>query len=208
MQFYLFIYLLWDNKQILYFIAIGGYILALIGTTYYFVVDGSSIGDFVLFYLRKFISTRNGINVGLIYISLGIWLSDKNNYVRNMSLRKKVGILVIVYLILIVEILFTYDKKVLDDSSCFIILPVVTIFLFALSLKIKMFYSYDTSIILRKISIYIYCLHSPLIWMFDNMSIDILKIYYIKFIVVMMICIIAYCLLSKTKNRFIHSILC
>ena len=203
----LIICLLWDYKNILCFVAIIGYCFALMATSYYFLIDGTLLGAFVKLYLQYFISARNGINVGLIYIGIGIYLSEKNNYIRKLCLKNKISIFAILYIVLCIEIIFTYGKRVLDDSSCFIILPMMSMFLFLISLDIKMNYSYALSVHLRKISVYIYCMHYLLKFIMGIIPLKILQINIIQFLLIIFICVLFYYINTIKKNKFVSYVL-
>ena len=122
-------------------------------------------------------------------------------------MKNKITIFAMLYVVLCMEIVFTYGKRVLDDSSCFIILPMLSMFLFLISLDIKMNYSYELSVHLRKISVFIYCMHYPLKFIMGIIPLKILQINIIQFLLIIFICVLFYYINTIKKNKFVSYVL-
>lgn len=202
----LLIGLLWDHKIILILLS-GGYCFALIATTYYFLVNGTWIGKIVDLYMLVFISARNGIGVGLIYIGLGVWISKDNNSVMKWKMSSIVIVNIILYIILMFEMDFIYGKYVLDDSSCFMILSFLSVMIFVFALKISVPYSKEDSIKIRKISTYLYCLHPVFNDYVGTILFKIYNNYIMRFVVVLGLCFMTWIVTKNSKNKFIRVIL-
>lgn len=113
------------------------YLFALLGNTYFFLIQDFFFGKLIKIYLYFCISARNGVFLFLFFWS-GYLLSVTKikDYVLNHS---GIGIVAVIlsYIGLIAETVFCYGKNVADDSSLFfsfiILIPMMT----ALSLKFR-----------------------------------------------------------------------
>jgi len=101
------------------------YCFALICNNYYFVIENTFIQSFVDKYMYIFISARNGLFVGLFFVTAGILLAKKS-LSHIFDKKKNILMLIVFYSLFLLEIFFIRNKSYLDDSSLFLlILPVV-----------------------------------------------------------------------------------
>lgn len=139
---------------------IMGYFFALICNTYYFVIEGTKLKDIVDGYMYYCISARNGIFVGALFILEGMALAlDKVQSLFRKSAGWKCWIVFgILELFFICEICLSYKKAFIDDSSLFIIFPVLipVIVLLAVRYCMKVDLPYR---VFRNLSTSIYFMH-------------------------------------------------
>lgn len=114
-----------NKLELCFKIACFLYCFSLICNNYYFAIENTFIKFFVDKYMYIFISARNGLFVGLFFVTAGVLLAKKSLSCQFQK-KKNIIILIVVYLLFLLEIFFIKDKKYLDDSSLFImILPVI-----------------------------------------------------------------------------------
>ena len=81
------------------------------------MIENTWFGLVIRIYIKVFVSARNAIGVGLLYMGLGIWLSKDNNPLGKWDMKRLVSTIVLLWGILYIEVSYTYGKNVLDDSA-------------------------------------------------------------------------------------------
>lgn len=135
------------------------YGFALLSNSYYFVIADTPFSTIVETYIHYFITARNGLFLGLFYITLGIKLFD---IIPKINLSFLYQALVIMIPIYIFEIYFVKSfNHSLDDSSIYLSHMLLIPIILALSVKIDC--QIKSALFLRKLSTAIYFLHRPII---------------------------------------------
>lgn len=195
----------WEKRKLLSLIAIISYSLTLLCNSYYFLIANTPVAIVINNYMHIFLSARNGIGVGLIFVGIGIWLALNNNRFDKKSIKSIAIMFLFAYFLLILEVIYTFQKKVLDDSSLFISLPLVSALLFELAQRIILPYTKATSILLRKLSIYIYFLHPVFNQIIFLFSFEIRHT--IIFIIVTLLCLLGWYIFRNNNKPYIKKIL-
>lgn len=199
--------LLFNHEKFLVIVAILGYSFALITNTYYYLIENTPVQDFVDAYLDLFVSGRNGFFVGIIQFGAGVFLFRYKEKFEKLSTCKVVFLTILCYGVLFVETLFSYGKQTRDDSSLFLIMPLLSIFLFELAKRIKLPYSGEVSLKYRTFSKQLFFLHP-----FFNVYIGYVLFYLTKNGVIQFLYVFACCLAvmlwrKRTNKRWIKMIL-
>lgn len=144
----------------LIFFSIIFYGFALLCNNYYFFNDTLQSKPYVDFYLKLFISPRNGLLVGLLFVVIGIYIS-KNELlcIKHKSLNYL--FLVISFILVILEYFFLKDKGYADDGGLFLsyYILVPTIFIISISFKANL----KNAKFYRNLSTSIYLIHRPIL---------------------------------------------
>lgn len=186
----------------------GGYAFALVCNNYYFIVENTCLKPIVDWYMHIFISARNGIFVGFIFICIGIYMGIKcdelltNANCLNFQLMAALGLLII-------EIFVLKDKTYIDDGALYISHLVVAPLLLAFLLQLKLEINSRISRLLRNWSSGVYFLHRLIMQIVELceriIGIQMDYIIFVGFVVGLsiLICTLSY----RSKNCFINLIL-
>ena len=192
----------WDRYTIL----IGGilYLFALVNNSYYFMIENNLIGKIVKINMMITNSARNGIFVGLFFISLGIVSSKIHNKYNEIIKARFIlaGISITLFILYVFEIFILRDKNFCDDKSLFVVLP---LFVFSFVLWLATFVNTRSkTVIFRNLSTGIYLLHDPMLkvmayaLMILSIKLSLVEIFILTLIIVHIICIVCY----KRQNKF------
>ena len=171
------------------------------------MIENTWFGLVIRIYIKVFVSARNAVGVGLLYMGLGIWLSKDNNPLGKWDMKRLVSAIVFLWGILYIEVSYTYGKNVLDDSSCFMALPLLTTMMFLLVQRIYMPISYEKSIEARKLSVYLYCLHPAINKFIGTFILKLFNNYLLNFVVNLTLCLIIWKVTKNSKNKFLRKVL-
>ncbi|MBQ9023724.1 MAG: acyltransferase [Bacilli bacterium] len=175
------------------------YVFALLSNSYYFVIINNHFLKFIIDkYMAFFISSRNGIFVGLLFVSLGGLISLLYNRYKLFSKKTNIIFLILSYIILLIEIKIVKNNIYADDHSLFLFLPIVMFFFCSLLLQIKGKKDY---IKLRNMSIIIYFIHRPILSVI-NLYFNV-KLGLLCFIIVCILSIIISFILIKINNKYV-----
>lgn len=150
----------------IFIISVPLYMFALLSNNYYFIVKNTFFGKIILKYRNIFISERNGIFEGLLFVSLGMiiykyYCNNKIKYKRCLTN------IIIIYLIFIAEVFLLRNKISLPDGSLYIVfialIPLIVAFFTKFTIPRK-------NIIFRRFSTGFYFLHYPIIRVIDLIS--------------------------------------
>lgn len=200
------LYFFYKRKKYILPVIIGFilYIFALVCNSYYFVIDNIPIlKKIVDTYMKIFVSARNGIFVGILFVSLGVLLAKYIDKIKNIKLRYPIIITIVLYLMLIVEVYVVKGRNVLDDSSIYIITPFISTMIVYLLIVLSRNKAHPK---IRNLSTGIYFIHRPIIG-YLLMIFPTLSDERIIFIVVLPLSIIITLLLQKSKNNFIRKVI-
>ena len=141
------------------------YSFCLIANRYYFLIQNTFIQKIVDSYLHIFVSARNGIFVGFLFVGIGLLL---RKYFHNILKIKKyiIPMLLFALVLYIGEIYLVKDYSGVDDNAFYIIHVIYIPILFAFSAVHGYKISIDTKLF-RKMSTSIYLLHSPVLNIID-----------------------------------------
>lgn len=147
------------------------YLFALLCNNYYFLSKILNIDKFIDNYLEIFVSPRNGIFVGLLYVSSGIAIAK---YKKILQLLKPqfLFLTIILFGVLVFEANCLKYQEFADDRGLYL-----TYVFYVPSLFILTASRYGDSLplasLLRKLSISIYLLHRPILMVLISVSVNI-----------------------------------
>lgn len=183
------------------------YAFALVANSYYFLTLGTVYGKIVDSYRLTFISARNGLFVGFLFVGLGIWLS---NHIKQLHSREKIKYsvicLIVSYILLIIEVSFVHGKKVVDDCSMFISFIILIPSLVVILTYINSNISNKVSVLVRNLSTGMYFLHRAIlayiviVCSIAGYTISSLVTFIIVYGLCLFICLISY---KHEKNQFV-----
>lgn len=187
------------------------YFFALICNNYYFIFANSNVDTILIKYMDIFMTARNGLFVGFLFVNLGIIISK---YVDLLFKNKFIIYIffIISFVLLIIEILLINNRLYLDDMSLFLLTPITSFLLFVIAININV--SIKGSIILRNLSTSIYLLHYivMLCWQFLYSLLE--RIFngfesnlYIVFISVCLSLVIFLFFVYKYKIKYIYKLI-
>lgn len=177
--------------------------IALLGNSYYFILENTPLKNIMDAYLKLCISTRNGIFVGFPLFTVGVYMAKKEETILQMSKIKLYSFLILTLLIQICEVTFIRKHNYIDDHSIFI----TTIFVIAIILSICVKYrnikfrKVNTKL-LRNLSTGIYFMHRPIISYISLLNLNIGRWY--VFFIVITISILLWFVLYKINNKYIN----
>lgn len=176
------------------------FLFALICNNYYFVVLDTPLQPFVDFYMKHFVSARNGLFVGLIFVSLGMKCYDLHSIVE--SKKKFVSVfLMFFFSIYVVEVFVLKYLRCerIDDKSLYVMQLVLIPVLFLFSILFPINISSNRSTLMRNLSTGIYYLHRPILWWVAFYFSNEIIVFIIVLIIAFTICIISYKFEFKNK---------
>lgn len=176
------------------------YSFALLANNYYFVSEGIGLKSLIDTYNHIFISPRNGVFLGFVYLALGIKAFQIQQYI---SKKATVVGFAIGSIFLLVEVYLLNGLSFEDDQSLYATHLIVVPALMLLLQNCHVTLNYDFSILLRNLSTGVYFLHKPLIWIVRHFATDVPSVYFSTVILAIMICIVIY----KTKILSLDKIL-
>lgn len=199
------LYQFYKRKKYILPIIIGSllYIFALLCNSYYFIAEKNIyLKNIVDKYMEIFISPRNGILIGILFVSLGVYISKiiKENKIKNWNFIYLINILFI--LILVIETYFVRNKNTLDDHSLFIVTPLLSLTLVLILIKLSRHKQYKK---LRNLSTGLYFIHRP-VMAYISLFIN-LKYNWLIFIVVLTISYLIIEVLLRIDNKYINKVI-
>lgn len=188
-------------------IILGGilYFFGLLCNSYYFLVENTVFQNVIDLYLKIFLTPRNGVLVGLYYVSAGMFIA-KNIDSRIINSKINIIVLIISYALLLLEIYLIKDQNYADDHSMFIMLLIVIPELLILLQNYKN--TINTKII-RAYSTGIYFLHkifiSTMTIVLEINSISLNQ--YLVFGITLIFCVGILTVLYKLDNKKINMLI-
>ena len=191
------------RRRYITIVALVLYGVALIANTYYFVIEGTIFQTIIDIYMKVCISARNGVFL-FIYMWLGYLLADESLTVQLDRHKELVNVILVgSILTFVLEVVYTYNKNAMDDSSLFasfvVLIPMLVYKLLNYHMKANLPYK-D----MRKISTYVYYLHPQINTLFSGWF-DFNGA--IQFITVSLMCCIIYIVVNIGNLTFLKRIL-
>lgn len=145
-------------------IGIVAYGFALLGNSYYFLLENTSLQKIMDLYLKITTSARNGLFVGFPLLGIGIVLGKYHERLHQKKARiAACVILVVSFVFLFGEIILIKDKTVADDHSLFVSQLTLIPALLILLLNFRWQGQKELMLMLRKLSTGIYFIHRPVL---------------------------------------------
>lgn len=200
------------NHKVVTALAVGSllYLVGLLANSYYFLIENTQIVRIVDMYLKVFVSSRNGVFVGFIFLGIGIWLSKKYATTDFKKFRRcSITAFIISAFLSILEVANLYGNNFADSGDYYIMLLLLAPSLFALLLTVKVTTNDNLAKLSRKLSIGLYLLHAPVrdttkIIAHLN-KIEITNLY--LFLVTLVVCFIILAIVYYFKPKTIYKLL-
>lgn len=174
------------------------YIYALLCNNYYFLIHETSVQYYIDQYLSVFVSPRNGFFLGFFFIAIGVYCS-------NLIVRPKYLFfcLMVSFVLLVFEVTFLKGKLSADDGSLYLsqLLFVPSLLLSLMRINVRLPYTF--SITLRKLSVGMYYLHKPILFVFCILTTSVVFRFLGTFLLALLFCMISY----KAKIKPLDKIL-
>lgn len=147
------VYLYQKNKAIALSLATILYVIGCFGNTYLYLPGFSNIWEP---YLCVFLTTRNGIFFAFPFLTLGIFLYGKKT--EALTRRNKIIGTFLAWLIFATEVSYASEWfHSGNDCSMYFSMPVVVVFIFGLCKDARINIEKRWTLLLRKLSTWIYC---------------------------------------------------
>ncbi|MBB6714229.1 TraB/GumN family protein [Clostridium gasigenes] len=153
-----FVYLFLKKNWIRPLIGISIILFAvgLMGDSYFGLIQGTPLEAIVNAYKFIFDATRNGLCIGVPFITIGALI---NKYSLDVKVKKPIIFIAIFSLILGFEAYTLIINKIPADYNIYISLALLVPFIFIWALKCKINISDRNSNLFRDMSLWIYCVH-------------------------------------------------
>lgn len=139
------------------------YLVGLFGESYFgFITPGSFLYNAYDMYFSVFLTTRNGLFCGLLFVVLGAYFSE---IPLKLAVNKSVTFAIVFLCLLAVEALLLYKFSQPEDHNFMIMSVPLSFFLFHSLININLSWNLNY-ILLRKLSTLIYCSHAAFIILF------------------------------------------
>lgn len=184
------------------------YMFALIANRYHFLVEGHSLEKLIRVYRTIFLSERNGLFWGFLFVGIGILLSRKQQFIDT----HKKPLTVLFWLSLacyIGEVILIKDYPGAGDQGLFITHLAIVPLLFIVSTYIQIPSNIETKLA-RDLSVSIYLLHSPVM---NYLSLILTTIFGITFpawvhsIMTLTVVLAISAIAFRSKSQFIRRLL-
>lgn len=179
----IFLYPFVARKKIRYAIALGFflYVWALLCNNYFFIAKDTVLEPYVRVFMNVFISARNGIFVGFVYLAIGFGLGA--NPKINTSPQKTLLWSTLCMALYLIEITLLKNRSSMDDSALYIsqllLVPLILFYGTQMSLPIHP----QKCLMLRNFSVGMYLLHRPILSIMDILGVNYLPNYMLWFVV-------------------------
>ena len=188
----------------LFIVGLALYIFGMLGNSYNGIVHNTKFQQLINIYNIIFTNSKNGLCMGVIFISLGIFI---NKYNINKKLQRNNLLLVISILIMITEIAILNKYLNITSFDMYISLLFVVPLIFIILTKIKVNIKINSELF-RNISLYIYVSHGVFLIItraiLEYLNLNAIKgISSIKFLIVSSTSIIFSILIIKAKQALI-----
>ena len=157
-----YIFLKKNKMKLAIILSIVLYMIALLGNSYYFLIEGTPIQGLMDKLLSAFLRVRNGIFIGFPLFTLGICVAFQENKIEKLK-RKRLYLALLIFTITqVIEATFIRGKHYIDDHSVFISSVFMATVLLMLCIRYKNLKLKINTVILRNLSTGIYYIHYPL----------------------------------------------
>lgn len=163
------------------------YVWALICNNYYFIIFDTSIKTLVDQYTKIFISPRNGIFLGFILLTIGACCSR-----IKVPRKTSYALLLMSFTFLLAEVFLLKDRAYADEGSLYISQLLFIPSLLLVLLNTDIYIPYDISITMRKLSVGMYYLHKPILFIVSFITMSVVVRFLTTLIVALAICLLSY----------------
>ena len=196
----LFPFLRWGRVWPAVIIGICLYFFAVLCNNYYFIAENTPLQSLVELYRRVFITSRNGLLVGFLFLALGCFACQ----ISQILLRRRallITVTAVLYAVYVAEFLTLYlcDCSYLDDRALYLTYIPMIPALFLVTLLIDPPIPHKLSMLFRDLSVGIYYLHCPLRWFVLLVTTNPLINYPVVLTAAVGICLLAYSVKRKPK---------
>lgn len=178
------------------------YVFGLISNSYYFIINNSILKNIIDGYRNIFITSRNGIFVGIIYVSVGVLIYKLYSDKKIINIKKSIIYFILCYMVLIFEVYFIRSKLYIDDNSLFISMPLLMFLFFNIILNYEC--TLKTKLI-RNYSIALYFIHKTVI-LYLTYIFNIepgIKLFFITILISTSV----YLLIKNSKNKYLKKVI-
>jgi len=159
-----YIFLKYNKLKIAIIFSLIFFLIALIGNSYYFVIDGTQIHKMIDKYIDLFVSFRNGIFVGFPLFTFGLYFTQFEEKVRKSKKCLIYVTLIILLLLQTCEVTLIRNKHYIDDHGYYLTTAPIALCILSICVKNKNIHiSILNTEILRDISVGMYFMHSPIL---------------------------------------------
>ena len=201
-----YIFLKKNKIKLAVFLSIILYCIALLGNSYYFLIEDTFIQPFIDIIIKIFTMVRNGIFVGFPLFTIGICIAFYEKKLYKISNKKIYLFLLILIITQTLEATFIRGKNYKEDHSLFISIIFIAALLLIICIKNKNIrFKKVNTVLLRNLSTGIYYMHFPVI---KYISLLIPSIGCVEIILItIVITIIIDMILLKINNKYINLII-
>ena len=198
-----YIFLKKNKMKLAIFFSIILYSMALLGNSYYFLIEGTPIQYIMDIIIKIFTMVRNGIFVGFPLFTIGICVAFYEKNIYKISNKKIYAFLLLFIITQILEATFIRGKNYKEDHSLFISVIFIATILLIICIKNKEIRFKKINVtLLRNLSTGIYYMHFPIM---RYMGLLIPNMGYISiFLSTTFISIIINMILLKINNKYIN----
>jgi len=189
-----------EKEKTALFLGLLLYLFALLCNRYYFLCEGTVVEPIVTIYMRLCISARNGVFMGLLYVSIGVLIAKKWDDLQQKKTLFSV-LMLVSGICLVLEVCLTNNKTGMDDNALFIahLILIPALFICAGCKQVPWVKNHINTKILRNLSTSIYLLHSPALEVveygfafFFNVALKPWQITVFAGIIIVLICTLIY----------------
>ena len=198
-----YVFLKKNKIKLAVFFSIVLYGVALLGNSYYFIIEGTPLQSIIDTVIKIFTMVRNGIFVGFPLFTVGICVAFCEKEIIKISNKKLLVFLLFFVITQILEVTFIRGKNYKDDHSIFISIIFIVVILLIVCIKNKniKFKKINTTL-LRNLSTGIYYMHIPVKW-YVSLLIPSIGDWGI-FLIMIIVTIIVNFVLLKINNKYIN----
>ena len=171
------------------------FLFALVCNNYYFLIESTPLQRIVDNYLHIFVSARNGLFVGVVFLSIGMKCYDISHCITRIQKKNRYIYGVILFgSLYVLEIIILQINRFerIDDQSLYLSQLCFIPCLFLLSVLYPIKIPRKTSLLFRNLSTGMYFLHRPILWWVLFYIKNEVIIFVVVFVLAFFICIISY----------------
>jgi len=157
---------------LLFFISFLTYLIALACNNYYFLTEKIGLHSYIDLLLNVIISPRNGLLVGLYYVTTGMLIA-KYHYMFFKNKTNNWIFFCFSFIAILFEAIWLKGKSFTDDGGLYLSYVIAIPFLFIITTMYKGENLYSPKLF-RNLSTSIYLIHKPIIMIFISMGVQIL----------------------------------
>ena len=180
------------------------YVFALFCNSYYFVVENTRFEVVVDYYMVWFLTARNGVFIGILFVSVGMKCYDIFEKLRKSSGGGTIVLIIFILSMALytveITVLRVQGKRYIDYGEWYISLLFIAPTLFLLTVLYNLNVSSRISIVLRNLSTGMYYLHRPIQWWLAFYITNNVIVFVAVTVIAFTICMISYKV--KFNNKY------